>query len=170
MIYAHVAIIGLFESLLTLLVLSGIPLLLIAKFTKIRILSAQQYSIGIVLLLGLSLLESAYYRYVPDYHAINHRKAISDIRLLNSTLVDFFMASNVYPTTDEGLEALILKPDSSQYKNWIKRMDKLPIDPWGQPYRYLNPGMRGDLDIYSLGPDRVESEDDIGNWSILHQD
>ena len=43
---------------------------------------------------------------------------------------------------------------------------KTPIDPWGEPYKYLSPGSNGDIDIYSFGPDGIQSEDDIGNWML----
>ncbi len=76
-----------------------------------------------------------------------------------------------YPTTEQGLQALITKPTSEPTpKNWNSNgyLERLPIDPWGNPYQYLNPGLHGELDIISLGADGAvggEGNDaDIGNW------
>lgn len=76
-----------------------------------------------------------------------------------------------YPSTEQGLEALIKKPTSTpEAKNWKSGgyLERLPIDPWGNPYQYLNPGLHGELDIISLGADGAPggtgNDADIGNW------
>lgn len=96
-------------------------------------------------------------------------KAKQDIRALESAL-DLYKLDNFdYPTTDQGLEALVSKPDSPpepknyRAEGYIKRLQQ---DPWQNPYQYLNPGEHGTIDIYSLGPDQQPSDDDIGNWNI----
>jgi len=103
----------------------------------------------------------------PEKAAIARAK--TDIRALESAL-EIYRANNFhYPSTDQGLEALIEKPTGTpEPRNWktggyIKR---LPKDPWGSAYLYLNPGQRGEIDIYSLGPDQQPSDDDIGNWNL----
>ena len=61
-----------------------------------------------------------------------------------------------YPSTQQGLEALVKKPTGNpQPKNWNKDgyLKKLPVDPWGNPYQYLAPGTKGPFDLYSLGAD-----------------
>ncbi|MGB5179716.1 MAG: type II secretion system protein GspG, partial [Gammaproteobacteria bacterium] len=52
--------------------------------------------------------------------------------------------------------------------NWKEGgyLDRLPLDPWQQPYLFLSPGENGSIDIFSLGPDQVPSDDDIGNWEL----
>ena len=76
-----------------------------------------------------------------------------------------------YPSTEQGLQALIKKPTSApEAKNWKSGgyLERLPIDPWGNPYQYLNPGLHGELDIISLGADGSlggkDNDADIGNW------
>ena len=72
-----------------------------------------------------------------------------------------------YPSTDQGLEALVSKPSGDpEPKGWKQRLPKMPIDPWKNPYNYLSPGAKsgGEFDVYSLGPDGTQSDDDIGNW------
>ncbi len=70
-----------------------------------------------------------------------------------------------YPTTEEGLNALMIQPsDAPGWKG--SYVDSLPKDPWGRDYRYVFPGKKNTdkYDIFSLGSDGVESADDIGNW------
>ena len=95
-------------------------------------------------------------------------KARQDIRALEAALNLYRLDNYVYPTTDQGLEALTEKPSSPEPPNWKSGgyLDRLPLDPWRQPYQFLSPGSRGSIDIYSLGPDQVPSDDDIGNWSL----
>jgi len=72
-----------------------------------------------------------------------------------------------YPSTEEGLNAL-LSPPSDEATNWKgPYVKKLPNDPWGTPYQYKYPGTRNSAtyDIWSYGPDGKEGADDIGNWS-----
>lgn len=96
-------------------------------------------------------------------------KAKSDIRALESALNLYRLDNMIYPTTDQGLEALVTEPtDSPEPKNWKAGgyVDRLPMDPWGNPYLYLNPGVHGAIDIYSSGMDLQSEEDDIGNWNL----
>ena len=76
-----------------------------------------------------------------------------------------------YPQTDQGLAALVQKPTTNPVpSNWKQGgyLDKLPKDPWGRDYQYLNPGVRGEIDVFSLGADGARggegSNADIGNW------
>ena len=95
-------------------------------------------------------------------------KARQDIRALEAALNLYKLDNYVYPSTDQGLEALVEKPSSPEPPNWKEGgyVDRLPLDPWKQPYQYLSPGAHGSIDIYSLGPDQAPSEDDIGNWEL----
>jgi len=96
-------------------------------------------------------------------------KAKHDITALESALNIYKLDNYQYPSTDQGLEALVSKPSGSplprNYKSggYIKKLNK---DPWGNEYLYLQPGTHSELDIYSLGPDGQPSDDDIGNWNI----
>ena len=86
-------------------------------------------------------------------------KAKTDIRAIESALKLYRLDNFNYPSTDEGLEALIPK--------YIARLAK---DPWGNPYLYLSPGLHGDMDVYTLGADGLqggsEKNADIGNWDV----
>lgn len=97
-------------------------------------------------------------------------KANSDIGAIEAALDLYRLDNHRYPSTDEGLEALIDKPaDAPAWKEggYIK---KLPNDPWGNPYQYLNPGIHSSIDVFSYGADGAEGGDgesaDIGNWNI----
>jgi general secretion pathway protein G len=102
----------------------------------------------------------------PDQARIT--KARQDIRALEAALNLYKLDNYVYPGTDQGLEALIEKPSSPEPPNWKDGgyVDRLPLDPWKQPYQFLSPGSHGSIDIYSLGPDQQPSDDDIGNWHL----
>lgn len=100
-------------------------------------------------------------------------KARQDIQSLETALDLYKLDNFKFPTTDQGLEALVKKPDDPSVRNWkpggyIKKMSK---DPWGNEYRYLSPGTHGgDYDLYTLGADGEAGGDgtdaDIGNWDI----
>ena len=102
----------------------------------------------------------------PDQARIT--KARQDIRALESALNLYRLDNYAYPSTDEGLEALVNPPGNKDTGNWKDGgyLDRLPNDPWDNPYQYLNPGQHGAIDIYSLGIDRQPSDDDIGNWGL----
>jgi general secretion pathway protein G len=99
-------------------------------------------------------------------------KAQQDIRALESALEMYKMDNFYYPSTTQGIEALVSKPSGEpQPRNWHGGyIARLPKDPWGFPYQYLSPGTKGDYDVYSLGADGKqggEDEDaDVGNWNI----
>ncbi|MCG6938427.1 MAG: type II secretion system major pseudopilin GspG [Gammaproteobacteria bacterium] len=98
-------------------------------------------------------------------------KAKHDIRSLEGALDIYRLDNFTYPTTDQGLEALITQPTSApEPPNWKQGgyVKKLSNDPWGNPYLYLNPGEHGEIDIYSLGADAAPGGEgpnaDIGSW------
>ena len=100
-------------------------------------------------------------------------KVQSDIGALESALEIYKLDNYNYPTTDQGLEALVTQPTSDPAPaNWQKGgyIKKLRKDPWQRDYLYLSPGEHGEVDIYSLGADGVEGGEeanaDIGNWNI----
>jgi general secretion pathway protein G len=105
----------------------------------------------------------------PDEARIT--RARTDIQALTTALNLYRLDNFNYPTTDQGLQALVAAPSGSPpAPNWRQGgyIDRLPKDPWGGDYRYLAPGQRGDFDLYSLGADGQPGGDgaaaDIGNW------
>lgn len=99
-------------------------------------------------------------------------KAKSDIRVLESSLELYKLDNFSYPSSDQGLEALVTKPGGAEMKNWRKGgyVKKLSKDPWGNEYQYQFPGSNGDFDIFSLGADAAvggsDEAADIGNWNL----
>lgn len=98
----------------------------------------------------------------------DRQKAVSDIVALESALDMYRLDNSRYPTTAQGLEALIARPTqppvprSYPEDGYIRR---LPKDPWGNNYQLRQPGEHGKVDIFSAGPDgEVGTDDDIGNW------
>lgn len=95
-----------------------------------------------------------------------------DIATLMGALKLYKLDNQRYPTTEQGLQALIAKPTTGPAANGWKSggyVDKLPKDPWGNPYQYLSPGVKSaELDLYSLGadgqPGGVGEDADVGNW------
>ena len=93
-------------------------------------------------------------------------KAKSDIGALVTALDMYKLDNRVYPTTDQGLESLLASRAgetgvANRRGGYVKRLQQ---DPWGNDYQYLSPGVRSTVDLYSLGPDGVPSDDDVGNW------
>ncbi|VAW99054.1 General secretion pathway protein G [hydrothermal vent metagenome] len=103
----------------------------------------------------------------PDAARITAAKG--DIRTLENAASMYKLDNYNYPSTDQGLESLVIKPAGApEPKHYNKGgyVKKIKKDPWSNPYQYLSPGVHGDIDIYSLGPDQQPSDDDIGNWNI----
>jgi general secretion pathway protein G len=95
--------------------------------------------------------------------------ARTDVNSLTQALKLYKLDNQRYPSADLGLEALVRKPTSGTVpQNWRPYLDKLPKDPWGQPYQYANPGLHGEIDVFSFGADGKpggEGNDaDVGNW------
>nr|WP_113865033.1 type II secretion system major pseudopilin GspG [Brenneria salicis]NMN91001.1 general secretion pathway protein G [Brenneria salicis ATCC 15712 = DSM 30166]RBP66495.1 general secretion pathway protein G [Brenneria salicis ATCC 15712 = DSM 30166]RLM32052.1 type II secretion system protein GspG [Brenneria salicis ATCC 15712 = DSM 30166] len=100
----------------------------------------------------------------------DRQKAISDIVSLESALDMYKLDNHRYPTTEQGLQALVKKPTvQPEPRNYSQDgyIRRLPQDPWGAEYQLLNPGQHSKLDIFSFGPDGMpDTEDDIGNWNL----
>jgi general secretion pathway protein G len=99
--------------------------------------------------------------------------AKQDIASLMQALKLYRLDNQRYPTTEQGLQALVVRPASAPpAPNWKAGgyIERLPGDPWGNPYQYLNPGVNGELDVFSLGADGAlggEGNDaDIGSWNL----
>lgn len=107
----------------------------------------------------------------PDKARVTTARA--EIRNLENALKMYKLDNFHYPSTDQGLEALVQKPAGSpEPRNWQSGgyLDRLPKDPWGNDYLYLSPGVHGDIDLYSLGADVQPGGEgydaDIGNWGL----
>lgn len=99
--------------------------------------------------------------------------AKQDIATVMQALKLYKLDNQRYPTTEQGLQALIAKPAAGPAADGWKTggyVDKLPKDPWGNPYQYLSPGIKGELDVFSLGadgqPGGAGNDADIGSWDL----
>jgi general secretion pathway protein G len=97
--------------------------------------------------------------------------AKADISAIVQSLKLYRLDNGGYPTTDQGLVALVQRPTTNPVPgNWKQGgyLERLPKDPWGGDYQYLSPGVKGEIDVFSLGADRARggegSAADIGNW------
>ena len=95
--------------------------------------------------------------------------AKTDVNNLMQALKLYKLDNQRLPTSEQGLQALIAKPANGPIpQNWKPYLDKLPNDPWGRPYQYLNPGIKGETDVMSLGADGQAGGEgknaDIGSW------
>lgn len=97
--------------------------------------------------------------------------AKQDIAGIMQALKLYKLDNRRYPTAEQGLQALVVKPTAAPVPdNWKSYLDKLPNDPWGKPYQYLVPGLRGEIDIISYGADNQSGGEgvdaDIGSWNL----
>jgi general secretion pathway protein G len=99
------------------------------------------------------------------------QKVQADFKSIETALKIYRLDNYTYPTTEQGLVALVepttLEPEPRNFKQG-GYLSEVPVDPWGRPYLYLSPGENGQVDIYSLGADGLPCGDDqnadIGNW------
>lgn len=99
-------------------------------------------------------------------------KAKQDVQALVTALNMYRLDNYAYPSTEQGLEALVRRPSGQpDAPNWRPGgyIDRLPRDPWGREYQYLNPGVHGEIDVWSFGANGMPGGDginaEIGNWS-----
>ncbi len=95
--------------------------------------------------------------------------ARTDVTNVMQALKLYRLDNQRYPSAEQGLQALVVRPASGPAPiNWKPYLEKLPNDPWGRPYQYLNPGIKGEIDVMSFGADGQsggEGKDaDIGSW------
>ncbi len=95
-------------------------------------------------------------------------KARGDMEGISAALSLYESNASRYPTTEQGLQALVTKPSTAPVPRvWREQMKRVPVDPWDEVYRYRNPGKHDPkgYDLFSAGPDRLpDTDDDIGNW------
>lgn len=96
--------------------------------------------------------------------------ARQDISSIYQALKLYRLDNGHYPSAQQGLQALVQQPADEKLSGWHSYLDRLPNDPWGHPYQYLNPGVKGEIDVFSLGADNKpggeDSDADIGSWSL----
>lgn len=98
--------------------------------------------------------------------------AKAEISTIENAMKFYRLDNFAYPTTEQGIDALVNKPNDPNIKNWNPGgyLERLPSDPWGNPYLYRNPGANGEIDILTFGADGVEGGEgnnaDIGNWDL----
>ncbi len=95
--------------------------------------------------------------------------AKTDVGNLMQALKLYKLDNQRFPTAEQGLQALVTKPTTEPVpSNWKSYLDKLPTDPWGKPYQYLNPGLKSEVDVMSWGADGQTGGEgvnaDIGSW------
>jgi general secretion pathway protein G len=95
--------------------------------------------------------------------------ARTDVNNLMQALKLYRLDNQRYPTAEQGLQALVAKPSAGPPPaNWKPYLDKLPNDPWGHPYQYVNPGVKGEVDVFSFGADGRSggegNDADVGSW------
>jgi general secretion pathway protein G len=95
--------------------------------------------------------------------------AKTDVNNLMQALKLYKLDNQRYPSAEQGLEALVKRPTAGAVPpNWKSYVDKLPADPWGRAYLYTNPGVKGEIDVFSLGADGQPGGEgknaDIGSW------
>ncbi len=102
-----------------------------------------------------------------------HTKAILDIQSIGQALDLYRLDNNQYPTTEQGLQALVIRPEVEPIpRRWRQEgyLAKSPTDPWSNPYVYLSPGLHGSYDLLSLGADGMPGGEgkgaDIGSWNL----
>ncbi len=117
----------------------------------------------IMLLLGAGVF------FLGDQFTIGQRARVqADLQGLTTNLRTYQMMNGFFPTTQQGLQALVVQPTGEpKPKQWVQLSTKIPQDPWGNDYVYVFPGKHNpkSFDLYSKGADRVaETDDDMGNW------
>ena len=95
--------------------------------------------------------------------------ARTDVNSLMEAMKRYRLDNQRYPTSEQGLQALVAKPTTGPIPpNWKPTLDKLPNGPWGRPYQFANPGVKGPIDVFSYGADGQAGgegkDEDIGSW------
>ncbi|MEI6350155.1 MAG: type II secretion system major pseudopilin GspG [Verrucomicrobiota bacterium] len=123
----------------------------------------------IMLVLGIIaiLVSSGIYLLSGNIDVAKETRVDGDLKTISTQLKTYEMSNYALPTTEQGIAALVEPPSAPpEPRRWKKLLEELPTDPWGHPYQYRCPGAKNptSFDIFSLGPDGIESADDLGNW------
>jgi general secretion pathway protein G len=139
----------------------AIPVRLQRGFSLLELMVAVAIMAVLAALIAPSALE--------NLNEARRTTAKSNIKSLTEALKFYKMENGRYPTTEQGLQALVAKPATQPVPaNWRPYIEKLPTDPWGQSYQYLSPGVKGEIDVISYGADGKPGGEgvnaDIDNW------
>lgn len=121
--------------------------------------------VGIIMVLSGATI----YKLRGTIDVAKKQRVTGDLNNITTQLRTYDLNSLQLPTTEQGLEALVRKPSTPPVpRRWDQLLSEVPLDPWGTPYVYRNPGIHNpsSFDVFSLGPDKKESDDDIGNWDM----
>ena len=125
----------------------------------------------VVVIIGL-LVAAVAPQFMNQIDTAEINRAKQDIRSIETSLNLYRLDNFRYPSTSEGLQALVTNPGENAAPNWSRPyLRAVPLDPWQQPYHYASPGQRGgDFDVFTYGADRQEGGEgvnaDIGNWDL----
>lgn len=126
----------------------------------------------VVVILGI-LAAIVVPRLLDEPEKARRTAAATQIRSIEEALGIFKLENGFYPSTEQGLQALVVKPNIGRIPVRYKEggyIKKIPLDPWGQPYLYLCPGVHGDFDLFSYGPDGETGGEgdnaDVANWNL----
>ena len=114
------------------------------------------------------LLGAAIYKMAPSVDVAKTTRVSADIQSLRTALLSYSGMNGFYPTTEQGLSALVSKPAGEPAPaRWMQFMDSVPKDPWGTNYIYRSPGQKNPTtyDLYSAGPDRKPDTPD-DDWGM----
>jgi general secretion pathway protein G len=124
----------------------------------------------VVVIIGL-LVAAVAPQFIRQIDTAEINRAKQDLRSIETSLNLYRLDNFRYPSTSEGLDALVTNPGENIAPNWKPYLREMPLDPWQQPYHYASPGQRGgDFDVFTYGADRQEGGEgvnaDIGNWDL----
>lgn len=107
---------------------------------------------------------------IPQFGGRTRRAKVimakNDLKTIETALGGYEMEVGDYPTTDQGLKALVERPSDVPEEDWQQHLKDVPVDPWKSEYVYKKPGEHGDFDLVSMGPDgKANTDDDINNWT-----
>lgn len=129
----------------------------------------------VLVILGL-LMGIVAPQFIGEADVARTRTVFADFDRIKSALQIYKLDNYVYPTSEQGLEALVERPSLDPVpKKWKQGgyVERVPTDPWGNQYLYLSPGENGQTDIYTLGADGVPGGEgqnaDLGNWQTLNE-
>jgi general secretion pathway protein G len=119
--------------------------------------------IMLVLAIISVLVGSAIFLLANNVDFAKQQRVEADFQAISTQLKLYEMQNFDFPTTEQGLDALVKRPTSKpEPRKWMQLMLSVPLDPWGNPYLYRTPGKYNPaFDLYSWGPDHKESSDDI---------
>ena len=123
----------------------------------------------VVVIIGL-LAAIVVPNFIGNIDTAQVNRAKQDVRGVDTALNLYRLDNFKYPSTEDGLEALVINPGEEAAPNWKQYLRRVPTDPWNKPYQYLNPGQRSEFDVFTYGADGQEGGEginsDIGNWDL----